>query len=150
MILLSPLLGPVWLALTGLLHQTPVSSPASPPMSECMSRGANLVGSQPIQARGKLNLPKKRKHVEPAIQSVAPGTPAGSVVWIGEALVDTKGRTVHVWTLREPKLTPESPGVSEAIVAAIQQWEYEPLVIEKTPRPFCKIVTFTIRSESKH
>ena len=100
-------------------------------------RRGKLVGSQPIEARGKLNLPKKRKHVEPVIQSLPPGTPAASGVWgvwIGEALVDTKGRTVRVWTLREPNPTPEPPSVSEAIVAAIQQWEYEPLVIEKRRR----------------
>lgn len=152
MIALSGLLGPIWLAIAGLLHQIPAPS-AAPPVSECISEGAKLVGSQPIQARGKLNLPKKRKHVEPLLQSVPPGTPAASGVWnvwIGEALVDTKGRTVRVWTLREPKPTPESPGLSEAIVAAIQQWEYEPLVIEKTPTPFCKTVAFTIRNEVKH
>ena len=115
-----------------------------------MTEGATLVGSQPVQARGKLHLPKKRKHVEPLIQSLPPGTPAVSSVWIGEALVDAKGRTVHVWTLREPTLTAASPSVTEAITAAIQQWEYEPLVIEKTARPFCKVVTFTIRREGKH
>jgi len=138
----------IWLGLAGSLDQAPGAS--TPPASECMQQGAKLVGSRPIQARGKLNLPKKRKHVEPLIPSVPPGTPAASGVWIGEALVDTKGRIVHVWTLREPMPTPASPGVSEAIVAAVQQWEYEPLVIEKTPRPFCKIVTFTIRGEGGH
>jgi hypothetical protein len=65
-------------------------------------------------------------------------------VWIGEALIDAKGRTVQVWTLREPKLTPALPGVTDAITAAVQQWEYEPLLIDKAARPFCKIVTFTL------
>lgn len=145
----SALLAPMWLALLALLHQTQVPS-AAPPVSVCMTEGEKLVGSRPIQARGKVDLPRKRKHVEPLIQSVPPGTPTASGVWIGEALVDTKGRIVHVWTLREPKPTPATPGVSEAIVAAVRQWEYEPLVIENTPRPFCKIVTFTIRREGGH
>jgi hypothetical protein len=114
-----------------------------------MTEGAKLVGSQPVEARGKLHLPKKRKHVEPRIQS-PPDTPLVSSVWIGEALVDAKGRTVHVWTLRQPKLTPADPSVTEAITVAVQQWEYEPLVIEKTARPFCKIVAFTIRREGEH
>jgi hypothetical protein len=59
-------------------------------------------------------------------------------------LIDTKGRTVHVWTLREPQLTPALPSVTDAITDAIQQWEYEPLLIDKVARPFCKIVTFTL------
>lgn len=138
----------IWFGLARALDQAPDAG--TPPVSECMQQGAKLIGSQPVQARGKINLPKKRKHVEPLIQSVPAGTPAASGVWIGEALVDTKGRIVHVWTLREPKPTPATPRVSEAIVAAVQQWEYEPLVIEKTPRPFCKIVTFTIRREGGH
>jgi hypothetical protein len=127
-----------------------VPSTAEPPPSVCMTEGAKLVGSQPIEARGKLNLPKKRKHVEPVIQAVPSGTPVVSRVWIGEALVDTKGRVVHVWTLRQPTPTRAPTDVSDAIVAAVEQWEYEPLVIEKTARPFCKIVAFTIRGEGKH
>ena len=94
MIPLSALLGPIWLALAGLLHQAPLPSTAAPAVSECVSEGAKLVGSQPIEARGKLNLPKKRKHVELLVQSAPPGTEAASGVWIGEALVDTKGRIV--------------------------------------------------------
>src|SRR4029434_10758501 len=101
MISRSALVAPMWLALPGLLQQTQVPS-AAPPVSVCMTEGEKLVGSQPIQARGKVDLPKRRTRVDPLIQSVPPEPPAASRVWIGEALVDTKGLLVHVWTLREP------------------------------------------------
>jgi hypothetical protein len=110
-----------------------------------MTEGAKLVGSQPIQALGKLHMPKKRKHVEPLFPSLPSGTTVSDSVWIGEVLIDAKGRTVHVWTLREPRLTPALPAVTDVIVSAVQQWEYEPLVRDNTPKPFCKVVTFTIR-----
>ena len=136
----------IWLALLGSLDQAPEPGTAAPRVSECMQEGAKLVGSQPIAARGKLHLPKKRKHVQPSLPSLPPGTTAAltGYVWIGEALIDTKGRTVHVWTLREPKLTPARSDITDAITAAVQQWEYEPLLIDKEARPFCKIVTFTL------
>jgi hypothetical protein len=134
------------LALAGPPDQSPAPSTTAAPASVCLQEGGKLVGSQPVAARGKLHLPKKRKHVQPSIPSLPPGTSTTAIgnVWIGEALIDTKGRTVHVWSLREPKLTPPLAGVTDAITAAVQQWEYEPLLIDKTARPFCKIVTFTI------
>ena len=131
-------------ALAGSLDQTPESGTGAPPVSACMREGAKLVGSQPIEARGKLHLPKKRKHVQPLVPSLPPGITASDNVWIGEALIDQKGRTVRVWTLREPRLTPALPGVTDAITAAVQQWEYEPLLIDKVARPLCRIATFTI------
>jgi hypothetical protein len=108
-----------------------------------MQDGAKLVGSQPIAARGKLHLPKKRKHVQPSLPSLPPGTTVTRNVWIGEALIDVKGRTVQIWTLREPQLTPSVAGIAEAITAAVQQWEYEPLLINKTAKAFCKTVAVT-------
>ena len=141
-----PVLVLISLALASPQDQAPESSTATPPVSACMEEGAKLVGAQPIAARGKLRLPKKRKHVQPSIPPL-PRTTTRAVagyVWIGEALIDTKGRTVRVWTLREPKLTPAQPGITDAITAAVQQWEYEPLLIDKEARPFCKIVTFTV------
>ena len=133
-----------WHAVAGSPDQTPEPSTAAPRVSVCMTEGAKLVGSQPVEARGKLHLPKKRKHVQPSLPSLPRATTVAGNVWIGEALVDTNGRTVRVWTLREPQLTPAPPGVTDAITAAVQQWEYEPLLIDKTASPFCKIVTFTI------
>jgi len=134
----------ICLALVGSLDQAPEPGTAAPRVSECMQEGAKLVGSQPIAARGKLYLPKKRKHVQPSIPSSPRAAYVAGNVWIGEALIDTKGRTVRIWTLREPKLTPARPDITDAITAAVQQWEYEPLLIDKEARPFCKIVTFTL------
>src|SRR5215203_1802143 len=125
----------ILLPLAGPLHQAPEPSTAAPPVSVCMQEGAKLVGSQPIAARGKLHLPKKRKHVQPSIPSSPRATTVAGNVWIGEALIDTEGRTVRIWTLREPKLTPARPDITDAITAAVQQWEYEPLLVDKAARP---------------
>ena len=53
-------------------------------------------------------------------------------------------RLVRTYGWRRPRLTPALPEVTDEIVSAVQQWEYEPLVRDKMPTPFCKIVALTI------
>jgi hypothetical protein len=64
--------------------------------------------------------------------------------WIGELLIDAKGRLAEVWTLKEPKLTPAFPAMTEAIVSAFRGWQWEPLMVDKKARPFCKIMTLRV------
>jgi len=65
-------------------------------------------------------------------------------MWIGELLVGFDGKVAHVWTLRDVRFTPPFPAFNAAIVAAIQQWEFEPVVVESKPTPICITATMTI------
>ena len=95
-----------------------------------------LVGTQPIEARGKLHLPRTIKRVPPQYPSLTAGTTVVSNYWIGEVLIDAKGHVVEVWTIREPELRPAFPAITDAIVSALRRWEWEPLIVDKKARPF--------------
>jgi outer membrane biosynthesis protein TonB len=87
--------------------------------------------------------PKKIRDVRPAYPELPPQTRA-SGIWIGDVLLDTKGKVSQVWAIREVQFTPPFPAFNRAIVDAIRQWEFEPLVFGKTPMPVCMTVTVHI------
>ena len=120
-------------------HQQPAEAPPTR-ISSCLLDGAQFVGTEPIPARGKIFLPKKIKNVEPDYPSLPPGT-KGTGLWIGEALIDKEGKVVNIWPALEPKLTPPFPAFSDAIVAAVRQWQYEPYIHpELGATPVCRML----------
>ena len=121
-------------------HQQP-NEPARSTIGVCRREGAKRVGVQPIEVRGKLGLPRKIKDVRPRYPALPVGTTQEGVgAWIGEVLIDSEGRVANVWTVRQPELT--LPAFTDAIIAAIRQWEYEILHLsERGPTPFCRTVT---------
>ena len=121
----------------------PARTPLSP-VGVCSREGARIVGVQPIEARGKLRLPRTIKRVQPQFPPLPAGTTVVTNYWIGEAVIDAKGHVAEVWTVNEPKLMPEFPAVSAAIVTAIRGWEWEPLLVDKKARPFCKTIALTV------
>ena len=125
------------------LAQTPAVAPLSS-IGVCSREGAKLVGTQPIEARGKLHMPHTIKRVPPQYPPLPEGTTVVTNYWIGEVLIDAKGHLAAVWTIKEPKLTPAFPAVTDAVVSAIRGWEWEPLVVDKKARPFCTIMTFRV------
>ena len=62
----------------------------------------------------------------------------------GELLLDKQGRVVHVWTTKDVKFNRPFPAFTQAIVEAILQWQYEPLLVKKTSAPACVTVTMSI------
>jgi hypothetical protein len=110
----------------------------------CSREGAKLVGTQPIEARGKLHMPRTIKRVPPQYPPLPAGTSVVTNYWIGEVLIDAKGHLAEVWTIKEPQLRPAFPAVTEAIVSAFRGWEWEPLIVDKKARPFCKIMTLRV------
>ena len=64
--------------------------------------------------------------------------------WQGEALIDISGTVAHVWPTREIQLTPDFPPLNNAIVDAIEQWEFEPPVVNGRPTPICTTVTVIV------
>ncbi len=49
----------------------------------------------------------------------------------------SRGNVRHVWTIREPQLTPPLPAFNRAIVRAVRQWQYEPFVVRSRATPIC-------------
>jgi hypothetical protein len=120
-----------------------VTSKAPPKPGVCLSQGAPLVGAQPVQVGKKLRAPKKIRHVNPAFPELPSGTTVGGL-WVGEALIDQQGKIARVWPTRPLIVRPAIPPLNEAIVNAIQQWEFEPALAEKVPVPVCMTVTVHI------
>jgi len=50
----------------------------------------------------------------------------------------------NVWAVREPSFEPAFPAFSQAIVAALREWQYEPVKVEGQAVPVCLIVTTNI------
>jgi hypothetical protein len=68
----------------------------------------------------------------------------GSGGWAGEFLIDSNGKVVEVWATSQPRLEPQFPEFSQAIVDAIRQWRFEPLVINGEGAPACASVSLSI------
>jgi hypothetical protein len=68
----------------------------------------------------------------------------GSGIWIGEFLIDARGKVPEVWTIRDADLRPPFPAFSQAIVDAIRRWEFEPLMVKGQAAPACTTVTMTV------
>ena len=132
----------------GWLNAVASTEPA-PPRSDterpgvCQRQAVRLVGQKAVRVGKTIKAPKKIRNVSPHYPQWPSGT-TGRGMWIGEALVDTQGRVLHVWPIREVEITPPLPAFNEAIVNAIRQWEFEPLVVDKLKVPVCMTVTVNI------
>jgi hypothetical protein len=109
----------------------------------CEREARQLIGAKPVRVEGKIPAPKNLRHVRPSYPELPPGT-VGSGYWIGEVLIDARGKVSQVWVIREPKLTPPYPPFPQAIVDAIRQWEFEPLKVKGVPTPLCMTVVTTL------
>lgn len=109
----------------------------------CMTQGAKLVGAAPVQIGKQVRLAKKIRNVNPKYPALPAGT-TGSGVWRGEFLLDARGTVVEVWAIQEVRLRPAFPAFNQAIVDAIRQWTFEPLMSSGRPVPACTDVTVSI------
>jgi hypothetical protein len=109
----------------------------------CQREGAKIARANPVVPGKAVRPPKKTRNVNPRYPDLPEGTTI-SGIWIGEALVDTKGKVPQVWPIRELRLTPSFPPFNESIAAAIRQWEYEPLVVDSHAVPWCMTVSVNV------
>jgi hypothetical protein len=89
-------------------------------LAVCQREGAKIVGTKPILPRHGSRAPKITRHVTPRYPDLPDDTTI-SGIWIGEVLVDVKGKVAQVWPIREPRLTPSFPPFNASIVTAIRQ-----------------------------
>src|SRR6186997_674309 len=91
-------------------------SPQLPRFGVCQREGAKIAGVKPVVPGKNIRPPTRTRSVTPRYPDLPEGTTV-SGIWIGEALVDTKGRVSQVWPIREVRLTPPFPRFNESIVA---------------------------------
>jgi hypothetical protein len=115
----------------------------SSPLGICEREGIAVVGIKPIRVGKAVRAPKKLRDVRPKYPEVAQAT-RGTGNWMGEVLLDTHGKVAHLWTVREIRFMPPFPEFNKAIVDAIRQWEFEPLLVKSAPTPVCMTVTVTV------
>jgi hypothetical protein len=109
----------------------------------CEREAEKYVDQKPVRIGRSVRAPKKLRHVPPKYPELPPGTVA-SDVWRGEVLINNAGKVAHVWPVREVKFVPPFPAFNNAIADAVQQWEFQPLLMEEKPTPFCMTVTVHI------
>jgi hypothetical protein len=109
----------------------------------CEREAEKVVGQKAVRIGGSVRAPRKLRHVPPKYPKQPPGT-VGSGMWLGEALISSTGRVAHVWPIRAVKFVPPFPAFNNAITDAIQQWEFEPLLVQGKAMPVCMTVTINI------
>jgi hypothetical protein len=87
--------------------------------------------------------PMITRRLRPAYPAIPSGTTGGGV-WIGELLIDARGRVSNVWTIREVKLTPPLPSLNKVITDAVLRWQFAPAAVDKVPVPICQTVTVNV------
>jgi len=109
----------------------------------CAREGAAVVGRKPLATMKGMRALKKLRDVKPAYPELPEGT-QGSGVWVGEVLVAANGKVARIWPLREVQFSPPFPRFNQAIVSAIDQWEFEPALVNGEPTPVCVTTTVNI------
>lgn len=100
--------------------------------------------STPIRVGGNIKPPELTRRVEPIYPNAAVQARMRGVV-ILEAMVTTDGRVVEVKVLRSANLL-----LDAAAIAAVRQWQYQPLILNGVPQPFVLtvVLTFNIAEDS--
>ena len=122
------------------------SHPAAPSPSalgRCEAGSRSAFGELPRSSPEQLKGIKRTKGRLPKYPDIPKGT-RGSGTSVHELLIRSDGKVRRVWSIREPLFEPPFPAFEQAIVAALQEWEYEPLVVEGRAVPVCLVITTTI------
>ena len=145
MTVLHSILLVVFFAPLSPLREQPTSSPERPRFGVCQREGAKIAGEKPTPAGKVTRAPRKIRDMFPRYPTLPLGTQiSAGGVWAGELLLGKDGKVAHVWTIREIRFTPPFPAFNESIVAALRQWEFEPLVVDSRAVPACMTVTMNI------
>jgi len=86
---------------------------------------------------------KKVRGANAAFPKVPQGT-RGSGLAVHEVLIGPDGKVQSVWAVREPRFEPAFPAFTQAIVDALETWEYEPYRPRGQAVPVCMIVSTNI------
>ena len=106
----------------------------------CEREAETLLGQKAVKIGGSVGIPRKLPSKTPKYPEPPAGT-IGSGTWLGEVLVNASGKVTQVWPIREVRFKPPFPAFNKAIEDSIRRWEYEPILVNGTPTPFCMTVS---------
>lgn len=141
-----PVKTPICLCLLALsvssLTLSAMAAPADSPCAEIAEKRSEGLARQERAARHDKD-PKRVRYVAPKFPHEWPkncvGSPTGASVTAHEVLVGASGKVEQVWTLKSP-----CAEIDRVVVAAIKQWQYEPLVVDGTAVSYCATVTVNV------
>ncbi len=108
-------------------------------MGKAFEGGVTGMDQKPaVRAVGEIKPPKLIKKVEPSYPAIAKQAHVEGVV-ILEATTDIYGRVVNTKILRS------IPLLNQAAIDAVEQWVYEPMIIDGEPRGVIFTVTCTFK-----
>ena len=120
---------------SGIVGSVPAVVEGPPPPPPPVPQG-------PVRIGGQLSAPALVKRVEPVYPAIAQAAAIDGIV-ILDAIVDEHGRIQSLKVLRGHAL------LAKAAIAAVEQWEYEPLKLNGTPTPFELTVSLWFHFDEK-
>lgn len=129
--------------LFGITNKPTAQAPELATVGTCERDGATFVGSTPRALQDGQRPPKKLHDVRPAFPQI-PLSTTGNRKWIGEVLLGTDGKVSHTWTIRPIRFPTRSPEFNRAVLTAVQQWEFEPFVLNSKPTPLCMLISVEV------
>ena len=98
----------------------------------------------PIRVGGNIKPPELTRRVEPIYPDAAVQARMHGVV-ILEAMVSAEGRVVELTVLRSANRL-----LDGSAIAAVRQWQYQPLILNGVPHPFVLtvVLTFNLSEDS--
>ena len=115
------------------------------PADAACEREIRRLGGQRVGERS--TAPTITRRVRPAYPQI-PDRTTGGGVWIGRILIDTSGKVLNVWTVRDVKLEPPLPPLTKAITDAVLMWQFAPAAVDKVPVPICVTITVNVNLEA--
>ena len=124
----------------GAVMLGPAPPPPPPPPPPPDAAGTTPSGMSPVRVGGNIKAPTKIRDVRPLYPLEAQAARIQGVV-ILEATIDTDGRVYNARVLRS------IPGLDEAAIDAVKQWEFTPTELEGVRVPVIMTVTvnFTLQ-----
>ena len=115
------------------------AAPSQPAASRCDSAAVSLYGRSAVRPTSEpgalITEPKKLRQASPVFPKQWPKRCRGTMT-IHEVLIAPSGRVERVFSTRTP-----CPEFDSAVSAALRQWQYSPLIVDKTAVPVCITVT---------
>jgi hypothetical protein len=110
----------------------------------CEQEGAQVLGTTPIRLGPGRPAPVKTKDVQPIYPDIPPNR-IGNGNWVGDVLIGTDGKVAKVWTIRKVEFRPPFDEFTDAIVSAVLQWQFQPIIVDSQRTPACLRTTVLVR-----
>ena len=111
---------------------------------KCEQEGGHVLGTTPIRLGPGRPAPVKTKDIQPIYPDIPPNR-IGHGNWVGDLLIGTDGSVSKVWTIRKIEFRPPFDEFTDAIVRAVLQWQFQPIIVDSRPTPACLRTTVLVR-----